>query len=440
MRLRWLCLIALAGCGSPRRPPVVPPARLELEALQAAWFVRGERGEGDRLAWLLDRHGFPDRAAVVDAALATPAAARRQAVRAWCHAGGPRPAAGEGRGDEAAWLAASPAEAAAAATAWARAWPDDVCAQVALATSLDASTVAGRSRIAAAWARVRATEPANPHLPAPTRRMAPWSDRYAEAFRLDEATLRAGFAQWSPPVDVRPRFEAGPVYVYVRHVAEAAAGGFAIRTERVGLVGRTAVTRSWAPTLAFSTDAPARRVEVVFLGTAELQVDPGAPEPDGWKGVQSAVLEAVLPGPAPAWRAERPGPARVRWRLRLVPPATLVGSVEAPGPAPRAADLEAVLPGARVQQVERRGRGFRATLTAPRDAALFTDDVARAVAGRDEGEVLVEVAGLRGFHAGPAWSSVRDAEVQARWRLGAGSAPGRLDEAPGEGRDGTDLR
>lgn len=68
IRTALVFALALAGCGSPRRPPVVAPARLTLEQLSQKHFIAhaATPAEQRRLAMLLDLHGKGDQAALID--------------------------------------------------------------------------------------------------------------------------------------------------------------------------------------------------------------------------------------------------------------------------------------------------------------------------------------------------------------------------------------
>ncbi|MEZ4474821.1 MAG: hypothetical protein R3F60_29330 [bacterium] len=439
MRAACLLVLLLMGCGAPRRPPVVPATQVELEELQAAWFVRGERTNGDRLAFLLDRYGFLDRAALVDAELESADARERASERLSClHFFDPPVGGGTP-------IQFRPERSLEEAQAWVREWPADPCGLLTLAVRLEQEgrRVEADPVYARAYQAYRHTPGGEspPRMPQhhdtdPERAVAVW----LAAHPLDIPALRRRFSTWEAPVDIRPAFSDGQVLVHLRQVAAGGPGWF-IHTERIGPAGPVVVDERWVPTLAFRTDAPSMAVERVALSGIE-------PEGRRWREERRSVEEAVLPGVEPVWPKEKTPPTRIRWRLAFQPPDRLTGTVEAVGPVPRAGALEAALaalaPRAEVAAVERTPGGYRAWISVPSRLAVLSDAVVRALSGTDTGEVAVDLRWPGGFHPAPAWSSVIGVESPGRLarRLGhePDPAPAGLEFQAVEGGDGADLR
>lgn len=152
--MRWCILALLVGCATPRRPPVVPAGRLDLEALTQKHFIEhaASPAEKQRLADLLDLHGKGEQAALLDGP-EHPAAAERAwfagdratpfftpeaAKAAVVTATAALPA--HPRAVRTLWLAAhgaqlDPVFLASVAEQWARDWPESPEATLAVAMS-----------------------------------------------------------------------------------------------------------------------------------------------------------------------------------------------------------------------------------------------------------------------------------------------------------------
>lgn len=371
--MRWLLVaLALTACGTPRRPPVVAPARVELETLLRKHFSAGEAtpAEQARLAVLLDLHGRGAEAALLETA-DDPA----RAERAW-FAGAPdapfcdvREARARLPGVEARlahdprairtlWLLGraaglDPAWQAAIADRWRRDWPE--------------STEARRAQ-----AINRADQAPEP----PPVDLAAWS----AAHPVDRDALDAAFAQWTPP----PGAEA-PGLLAWRVLAVWDGAAFEIREERVPFEGPTRIVQRRAAIVPTATDHGVFRLIVQVWG-APMTAEAGAVSPilaDGrytarFDGVPKRRPDAWAPSPGPHWaHAEaRPEPvqrAALHWRL-WPRGAGWHGTLEGDGVAPAFDALLAWLPGLSVASVQALpGGGWRAQVAfaaAPRRSLL----------------------------------------------------------------------
>lgn len=309
MRATLLVLLC-AGCiGTPRRPPTVPPARIELEALSRKHFIRGEAtaAEQTRLAALLDLHGRGAEAALLEGA-DHPAAAER----AWF----------AGTREAPLWDAATARARMPAAQARLKDDPRAVRTLWLLghAAGLDPTWLRGvAARWRADWPESTEASIAERMSHVPVGAPSPVDlDAWAAANPFDVEAARRDFAAAGADT---------PRWIALRVLAAWDGHAFRIREERQPPRGALRVRWRRAPFVATADDGPVFRLAVRVWGVA-VEARDGAVSPiqaDGrWNadvdGVPGRGVDDWAPSAGPRWvRAGEPPPAlqtaRLHWRL-----------------------------------------------------------------------------------------------------------------------------